>query len=207
MGGSLRRVLLPASTAALIGLSGCSTSAALGDWNSEPLRQWLQQQFSLGLAHPVSLGPLQRIGLQGLVFGRTRVGPGPSDASTMELERLTLRPDLLASLRQGRWVGAIGLSGLKLHLRPNASGKLWVFPSNDPNQPPPRLRLQLSLLDAARVQLDDQASWRFADGRLDLNLPARQLSFRGNFRPPGGRARRSLLSLQLSNRGLCGHWH
>ena len=200
MGGSLRRVLLPASTAALIGLSGCSTSAALGDWNSEPLRQWLQQQFSLGLAHPVSLGPLQSVGLQGLVFGRTRVGPGPSDASTMELERLTLRPDLLASLRQGRWVGAIGLSGLKLQLRPNASGELWVFPSNDPSQPPPRMRLQLSLLDAARVQLDDQASWRFADGRLDLNLPVRQLSFRGNFRPPGGRARRSLLSLQLSNR-------
>ena len=200
MGGSLRRVLLPASTAALIALAGCSTSAALGDWDGEPLRQWLQTQLSRGLAHPVSLGPLEGIGFQGLVFGPTRVEPGPSDGSTMELERLTLKPDLLASLRQRRWVSSIGLAGLKVQLQPNAQGQLWVFPKGNPNQPPPRLRLQLALLDAARVQLHGQGSWRFADGHLDLNLPAQMLHFRGSFRPPGGRARRSLLSLQLSNR-------
>ena len=114
MGRSIRRVLLPLSSAALLTLAGCSTQPR---WDAEGFHNWLEKQLSAGLNHPVELGPLLGFGLQGLEFGSTRVLPSASDGSQMSVERLTLLPDLISSVRQGSAVAQIGLGNLQLQLQ------------------------------------------------------------------------------------------
>ena len=141
MGRSIRRVLLPLSSAAVLTLGGCSwqpSSDAVG------LHRWLQKQLSAGLNHPVELGPLLGFGFQGLEFGPTRVLPSELDGSRMTAQRLTLMPDLLGSLRQGRAFAQIGLGGLQMDLRSNAKGNLWTFRQLS-GKTPPRLRLNCLL--------------------------------------------------------------
>ena len=199
MGGLIRRALLPLSATAVLGLSGCAQQGSEQRLDAERLRLWLQGQFSRGLAHPVRLGPFQGLSLQGLEFGPSRVLPTAADRSSMQLQRLTLRPDLFASLRQGRLVSSIGLGGMQLQLHRNAQGSLWIFPKGDPTQSPPRLRLKLRLLDPGRLQLDESRPWRFGHGRLDLNLAQHQLNFSGHVSPQDSSQRRARLSLRISN--------
>ena len=59
MGRSIRRVLLPLSSAALLTLAGCSTQPR---WDAEGFHNWLEEQLSAGLNHPVELGPLLGFG-------------------------------------------------------------------------------------------------------------------------------------------------
>ena len=196
MGRSIRRVLLPLSSAAVLTLGGCSwqpSSDAVG------LHRWLQKQLSAGLNHPVELGPLLGFGFQGLEFGPTRVLPSELDGSRMTAQRLTLMPDLLGSLRQGRAFAQIGLGGLQMDLRSNAKGNLWTFRQLS-GKTPPRLRLKVRLLDAAQFAIDGGRPWRLSDGRLDLNLPSEQLRFHGAFRPKGLGPRQTQLAMRLQNR-------
>ena len=201
MGGLIRRALFTLSATAVLGLSGCAQHGSEPRLEADRLRLWLQGQFSRGLAHPVRLGPFQGLSLQGLEFGPSRVDSTAADRSSMRLQRLTLRPDLFASLRQGRLVSSIGLGGLQLQLHRNEQGSLWIFPKADPSQSPPRLRLKLRLLDPGRLQLDETRPWRFGQGRLDLNLAQRQLNFSAHVSPQASSQRRARLSLRLNN-----HW-
>ena len=120
MGGLIRRALLTLSATAVLGLSGCAQQGSEQRLDAERLRLWLQGQFSRGLAHPVRLGPFQGLSLQGLEFGPSRVLPIAADRSSMQLQRLTLRPDLFASLRQGRLVSSSGVLA--------AMCNIWVAP-------------------------------------------------------------------------------
>jgi len=196
MGRSIRRVLLPLSSAALLTLAGCSAQPR---WDAAEFRHWLEKQLSFGLNHPVELGPLLGVGLQGLEFGPTRVLPTAQDASVMSVQRLTLLPDVLGSLRQGRGVAQIGLGNLQMDLKRNAEGRLWSFPELS-GKAPPQLRLKLQLLDAAQVSLDGARPWRFTGGRLDLNLASQKFRFQGAFRPKGAGPRQSQLAMRLQNR-------
>ena len=196
MGRSIRRVLYPLSSAALLALAGCSIQPR---WDAAGLHRWLERQFSAGLNHPVELGPFLGFGLQGLEFGPTRVLPSTLDGSVMSAQRLTLLPDVLSSLRQGRAVADIGLGGLRMELQRNTKGHLWTFPELA-GQAPPRLRLKLQLLDAAQVAIDGRRPWRMSQGRLDLDLPSEQLRFDGAFRPKGLGPRRTQLAMRLQNR-------
>ena len=196
MGRSIRRVLFPLSSAALLTLAGCSPQSS---WDAAGFHHWLEQQFSSALNHPVELGPLQGFGLRGLEFGPTRVLPSQSDGSVMSAQRLTLVPDLLASLRQGSVVAQIGLGNLRMDLQRNAKGRLWTFPQLS-GQSPPRLRLKVQLLDAARFSIDGRRPWRLSDARLDLNLHNEQLRFQGAFRPKGLGLRQTQLAMRLQNR-------
>ena len=195
MGRSIRRVLLPLSSAALLTLAGCSTQPR---WDAEGFHNWLEKQLSAGLNHPVELGPLLGFGLQGLEFGSTRVLPSASDGSQMSVERLTLLPDLISSVRQGSAVAQIGLGNLRMQLQRNAQGRLWTFPPLS-GKAPPRLRLKLRLLDAAQFSLDGARPWRFTGGRLDLNLASQQFRFGGAFRPKGLGPRQTQLAMRVQN--------
>ena len=201
MGGLIRRVVCPLAATAVLGVAGCAPQGS-SDPRLDPdrLRMWLQGQFSRGLAHPVVLGPFQGLSLQGLEFGPSQVQPTAADGSSMRLQRLTVRPDLFASLRQGRLVSSIGLGGLQLQLRRNPQGALWIFPKGVPGQAPPRLRLKLRLLDPGRFQLDGGRPWRLGQGRLDLNLVQQQLSFSGEVAPLATTKRRARLAFRLNNR-------
>ena len=196
MGRSIRRVLLPLSSAALLTLAGCSTQPR---WDAEGFHNWLEQQLSAGLNHPVELGPLLGFGLQGLEFGPTRVLPSASDGSAMSVERLTLLPDLIGSVRQASAVAKIGLGNLQLQLQRNGQGRLWTFPQLS-GKAPPRLRLKLHLLDAAQFSIDGARPWRFTAGSLDLNLATEQLRFAGAFRPKGLGPRQTQLAMRVQNR-------
>ena len=195
MGRSIRRVLLPLSSAALLTLAGCSTQPR---WDAAGFHNWLEKQLSAGLNHPVELGPLLGFGLQGLEFGPTRVLPSQSDGSVMSVQRLTLLPDLIGSLRQGSGVAQIGLGNLQLQLQRNAEGDFWTFPELA-GKSPPRLRLKLKLLDAAQFSIDGARPWRFTGGRLDLNLASEQLRFDGAFRPKGLGPRQTQLVMRAQN--------
>ena len=129
MGRSIRRVLFPLSSAALLTLAGCSTQPR---WDAAGFHHWLEQQLSAGLNHPVELGPLLGFGLQGLEFGPTRVLPSDLDGSVMSVQRLTLLPDLMGSVRQGSAVAQIGLGNLQMQLQRNADGGCLLYTSPSP---------------------------------------------------------------------------
>ncbi|HCV57591.1 MAG TPA: hypothetical protein DGR08_08395, partial [Synechococcales bacterium UBA12195] len=116
----------------------------------------------------------------------------------MSVERLTLLPDLISSVRQGSAVAQIGLGNLRMQLQRNAQGRLWTFPQLA-GQAPPRLRLKLQLLDAAQFSIGGARPWRFTGGRLDLNLASQQFRFGGAFRPKGLGPRQTQLAMRVQN--------
>lgn len=174
MGGSIQRLSLVAVSAVALGaLGGCGS----------PGRQQLQTLIQRGVAHPVQLGPLQKLSPQGLVFGPSQVKVGMADGSSLRVRQLLLKLDLGASIWQRRPVLVIGLRGLDLELCRNRQGQYWVFPKGKGKAP--NLQLKLRLLEPGLLRIRPGGSWRWRQGELDLDLGHRQLQLSSLLQPQG----------------------
>ena len=174
MGVSIQRLSLVAVSAVALGaLAGCGS----------PGRQQLQTLVQRGIAHPVELGPLQKLSPQGLVFGPSQVLVGTADGSSLRVRQVLLQLDLGASLWQRRPVVVIGLRGLELELRRNRQGQYWVFPKGKGKAP--NLQLKLRLLEPGLLRIRPGGSWRWRQGELDLDLGHRRLQLSGLLQPQG----------------------
>lgn len=203
MGGLIQRVVGPFSLLGLLSIAGCGVAPFSGDSKTAAWHRQLEFWLERGLAHPVDLGPFQGIGPAGIGFGPTRVGPSGLDSSTMAAQQVWLLPDLLKSWQQRELVLQIGLSNYQVHLNRNREGSYWVFPRGRGKAP--RLRLQLKLLNTARLALDRGGQWSASQGQLDLDLPNRKLDLHAHLwpgiRPISNKQSFAPLRLKLRN-----HW-
>ena len=159
-------------------------------------RAEIEARLSEPLGHPVSLGRYRGIGLQGIGFGPVEVQAGPDDQSTAVIERLNIGVNPLASLLRLRPVLPVRIRGAQLDLRRNPEGAYWVPGLLPQGGSPPRLDLQVRLIDPARIRIApagltlSAAGWsgiqldeHRADASLQLMLPDRgRLMVRGEGR-------------------------
>jgi translocation and assembly module TamB len=146
----------------------------------------LERPLTQLLGHPVALGPYQGLGWSGLRLGPSRVGPGPSDASSLAVGSVAVSLDPLASLRQRLPVLQVTLAGVQADLRRNAQGQFWVPGRLVEGGRPPRLDLRLRLADPALLTLTPPGQTFRLSGRLALLTHRQQLSFHGRLRPGRG---------------------
>lgn len=152
-----------------------------GHWKPRLERPLAQQ-----LGHPVALGPYQGLGWGGLRLGPSRVGPGPSDASSIAVGSMAVSVDPLASLRQRLPVLHVTMAGVRADLRRNAQGQFWVPGRLVAGGPPPRLDLRLRLADPALVTLTPSGQSFRLSGRLALVTHRHQLRVHARLRPGQG---------------------
>lgn len=117
------------------------------------LRPLLETRVSEPLGHPVSLGRYRGLGLQGISFGPIAVEAGSADQSTAAIERLSIGFNPLKSLLRLRPVLPVRVQGVQLELQRNAQGAYWVPGPLPQGGSPPRLDLQVRLVDPARIRL------------------------------------------------------
>ena len=152
----------------------------------ERLRPEIEARVSEPLGHPVSLGRYRGLGLQGISFGPIGVQAGPADPSTAAIKRLSIGFNPLESLLRLRPVLPVRVQGVQLELRRNAQGAYWVPGPLPQGGSPPRLDLQVHLIDPARIRIApaglmlSAAGWsgvqldeRRAQASLQLMLPDR----------------------------------
>ena len=138
------------------------------------------------LGHPVALGPYQGLGWGGLRLGPSRVGPGPSDASSLAIASIAVSVDPLASLRQRLPVLQVTLAGVRADLRRNARGQFWVPGRLAAGAQPLRLDLRLRLADPALVTLTPPGQIFRLSGRLALVTHRHKLRVNARLRPGQG---------------------
>ena len=152
----------------------------------ERLRPEIEARVSEPLGHPVSLGRYRGLGLQGISFGPIGAQAGSADQSTAAIERLSIGFNPLESLLRLRPVLPVRVQGVQLELRRNAQGAYWVPGPLPQGGAPPRLDLQVRLIDPARIRIApagltlSAAGWsgiqldeRRAQASLQLMLPDR----------------------------------
>ena len=83
----------------------------------------LEQSLGRVLGHPLELGPYQGLAWAGLRLGPSRIGAGPSDASSVAVRSLAVSLDPLASLRLRLPVLHVTLAGVRANLRRNRQGQ------------------------------------------------------------------------------------
>ena len=150
----------------------------------ERLRPEIEAQVSKPLGHPVSIGGYRGLGPQGIHVGPIQVGSGRQDQSTAGIQRLIIGIDPLESLQRLRPVLTVRVRGAQLDLRRNPEGAYWVLGPIPKGGTPPRLDLQVRLIDPARIRVTPAgltltaAGWsgirldeHRADGALKLKLP------------------------------------
>ena len=152
----------------------------------ERLRPVIEARVSEPLGHPVSLGRYRGLGFQGISFGPIAAQAGSADQSTAAIERLSIGFNPLESLLRLRPVLPVRVQGVQLDLRRNAQGAYWVPGPLPQGGSPPRLDLQVRLIDPARIRIApagltlSAAGWsgiqldeRRAQASLQLMLPDR----------------------------------
>ena len=152
----------------------------------ERLRPVIEARVSEPLGHPVSLGRYRGLGFQGISFGPIAAQPGSADQSTAAIERLSIGFNPLESLLRLRPVLPVRVQGVQLDLRRNAQGAYRVPGPLPQGGAPPRLDLQVRLIDPARIRIApagltlSAAGWsgiqldeRRAQASLQLMLPDR----------------------------------
>jgi translocation and assembly module TamB len=86
----------------------------------------LEQTLGRVLGHPLALGPYQGLAWDGLRLGPSRIGAGPTDASSVAVRSVAVSLDPLASLRLRLPVLHVTLAGVRADLRRNRQGQYWV---------------------------------------------------------------------------------
>ena len=146
----------------------------------------LEQSLGEVLGHPLELGPYQGLAWAGLRLGPSRIGAGPTDASSVAVRSVAVSLDPLASLCLRLPVLHVTLAGVRADLRRNRQGQYWVPGRLAPGVSPPRLDLRLRLADPALVTLAQGGqSFRLA-ARLGLRPHRRSLELDGRLRPARG---------------------
>ncbi|WP_143592838.1 translocation/assembly module TamB [Synechococcus sp. 8F6] len=163
----------------------------------------LERPLTELLGHPVALGPYQGLGWGGLRLGPSRVGPGPSDASSLAVGSMAVSVDPLASLRQRLPVLQVTLAGVRADLRRNAKGQFWVPGRLAAGAQPPRLDLRLRLSDPALVSLTPPGQTFLLSGRLALLTHRHQLHVNARLRPGQGAG---LVTLDGQGDWKAGQW-
>ena len=193
-------------TITLIGLDRIAASAV------DQLRPQLERQLAKPLGHPVRIGAYRGLSLSGVSIGPTRVLQGPQDRSTASVAALSVGLDPFASLRRWKPVAAVKLRGVRVDLQRNPDGAYWV-PGPAGTDPPPRLDLNIQLLDPAQVkvspaQLDVRLAGRAAvnldqswtDAKVQMTLPDHgkvALRLKGGWRQPQLDVQARIEKLQL----------
>ncbi|MEB3255181.1 MAG: translocation/assembly module TamB domain-containing protein [Synechococcaceae cyanobacterium] len=179
------------------GTGGVLVLAAANGWQSlleriyGRARPWIEAQVSRSLGHPLQLGPLQGVALDGLRIGPSRLLPGARDASTVRVQGASVAVDPFASWRQRQLILDITFHGAEADLRRNADGQVWVLGNLPPGGEPPPLELRLRVLEPGTLRL-----WGFSGdparpftiqlaGQVNLGLRRRALELRTRATAPG----------------------
>ena len=146
----------------------------------------LEKSLSEVLGHPLELGPYMGLGWGGLGLGPSRIGAGPSDASSVTVRSVAVSLDPLTSLRLRLPVLHVTLAGVRADLRRNPQGQYWVPGRPAAAAAPPRLDLRLRLAEPALVTLAPAGqSYRLA-ARLGLRPHRESLELDARLRPEKG---------------------
>jgi len=191
---SLPRRLAPLALAAGV--------AAVAWWGADgaaaalyrQLKPQLERQLGRVMGHPLELGPYSGLRPWGVAAGASRFRPGPDNPSSAEVEAVTVSLDPLASLARQAWMLRLELKGARAELRPNRRGAYWELGPFPPGAEPPRIGLEIRLLDAARARLQPPAVAGLPNrplqaslqGTTRLELWRRQLRLNGSLRPAAG---------------------
>ena len=166
-------------------------SASLGSWpiviatQFERLLRVIEARVSEPLSHPVSLGRYRGLGFQGISYGPIAAQPGSADQSAATIERLTsasIRWRACCDCVRSFPSGFRAFSWICVAMRKGPTG----FWSPAAGGAPPRLDLQVRLIDPARIRIApagltlSAAGWsgiqldeRRAQASLQLMLPDR----------------------------------
>lgn len=216
-----RRWPLRLALVAGLGIAGFALADRLAGALYGQLHWRLAHQLSRVMGHPLELGAYGGLKPWGLEVGPSRFRPGLDNPSTLEVQRISVSLDPLASLREWAPVLQLRLSGASARLRPNSQGALWKLGPVAAGAKPPRLGLQIRLSDPARLQLEPSGLTLRVQGRSDIWLQRRglDLAVRGQLvdpapmGQPGGASpsplgRRPAKTAGLSQLGLVasGNW-
>ncbi|MEX0589168.1 MAG: translocation/assembly module TamB domain-containing protein [Cyanobium sp.] len=163
----------------------------------------LEQPLARVLGRSVELGAYQGIGWGGLQLGPSRIGPGPSDRSSVLIRSAAVSLDPLASLRQRLPALHLSLTGVRVALRPGPEGQYWVLGRLPAGMSPPRLDLRLRLADSALVNVEPSGQVFRVSARLALVTHRNQLQLDARLRPLQGSG---LLAVQLGGNWAKQQW-